>query len=142
MQAALDDIARTCTEVGGTPALDRAVVLAELDGQQGADHVVFTGWARCDGAASVFGDREKGVELFTGLDAGTRPPFAGTAYDVRIERDGGRDRVWLTLAGPDGCGTSPAADFASENFCERPVTFDGSSKAFVLAPTSEVRMIR
>ena len=57
--ADLKAIADQCTEVGGTPRTGDAVKRADLNGDGREDFVLDTGSVNCDGAASIYGDREK-----------------------------------------------------------------------------------
>ena len=40
------------------------------------------------------------------------------------------------------CGKQPAATFAGEAFCERPVAWNAKARKFEFAPVSTVRMIQ
>jgi hypothetical protein len=137
----LKEAAMICTEVGGKPDPSNAVTVVDLNGD-GNDDYVFGGAMPCEGAASVYGDREKGVIVYVGDGAGgARRSFDGWAYDIEIDRKGPAPRLWLTVSGGD-CGKPPAKDFASENFCHRPVVWNPKSNAFEFGPVSAVRMIQ
>jgi hypothetical protein len=67
---ALKEVAGICTEVGGKALTDNAVKRADLNGDGNEDYVLDVGSVHCDGAASVYGDREKGVTVYVGDDKG------------------------------------------------------------------------
>lgn len=126
-----------CREVGGTPNTDGAVENADLNGDGKHDFVLFLGWIRCDGAASLYGDREKAVTVYAGDGAGGAvAAFSGAVFDVKIEGA----KLWLTTSGA-ACGKPPADRFATESFCERSLLWDAKERKFVYAPVSTVRMI-
>ena len=59
---------------------------------------------------------------------------------MKIDGTGPAAKLWLTVSGA-GCGKEPAADFASESFCERPLAWNAKKQAFDYAPVSTVKMI-
>lgn len=135
--ADLRPLAELCREVGGKPDTAAAVKAADLNGDGKVDYVLDVGMIRCDGAASVYGDREKGVTVYVGDGAGGGvAAFKDAVFGVKIEGS----QVWLTTSGA-ACGKPPAADFASESFCDRSLIWDAKARKFVYAPVSTVRMI-
>lgn len=138
----LEAIAQECTGVGGKAVTSDAVRRADLNGDGHDDYVFFVGWIICEGAASIYGDRAKMVQLYAGDAQGgaAASTFAQLAYDVRLEGSGAAAKAWLTVSGMQ-CGKKPAANFASEAFCERPVAWNGKARTFEFAPVSTVRMI-
>lgn len=140
--ATLKSIAATCTEVGGKPMTARVVKRIDLNGDGKEDFVVDVGSADCDGAASIYGDREKGVSVYAGDGLGNASEaFSDFVYGVTIEGTGPAAKLWLTVSG-ESCGKKPAADFASENFCDRAIVWDVKTKKFDYAAVSTVRMIQ
>ncbi|MBL8200507.1 MAG: hypothetical protein JNK40_05990 [Chromatiales bacterium] len=140
--ADLKSIADQCTEVGGTPRTGDAVKRADLNGDGREDFVLDTGSVNCDGAASIYGDREKWVGVYVGDGkGGATSAFVGSVYGVAIEGSGPEARLWLTVSGGQ-CGKKPAKDFASESFCDRPVVWNAATKKFDYAPVATVRMIQ
>lgn len=110
---------------------------ADLNGDGHEDFVVDTGSVQCNGAASIYGDREKSVSVYAGdASGGATQTFAGSSYGVKLESA----KIWLTVSGAQ-CGKEPAQDFASEAFCERPLAWNAGAKNFELAPVGTVRMI-
>jgi hypothetical protein len=102
--------------------------------------VIYLGWVDCDGAASIYGDREKGVLVFAGDgNGGALAAFNDLAFDAAIEGEGAAARLWLTTMGAM-CGKEPAADFASEHFCDRAIAWDAATNSFDYAPVSTVRV--
>ena len=92
---------------------------ADLNGDGKEDFVLDTGSVNCDGAASIYGDREKWVGVYVGDGkGGATSAFIDSVYGVTIEGTGSAARLWLTVSG-EQCGKKPAKDFASENFCDR-----------------------
>jgi hypothetical protein len=139
--AALKDIASICTEVGGKPLTDKAVQHADLNGDGKEDYVLDGGSVDCDGAASVYGDREKSVTVYVGDGkGGAKQAFVDMTFGMKIEGTGPAAKVWLTTSGA-GCGKAPAQDFASEAFCERAIVWNAKTQAFDYAPVSTVKMI-
>lgn len=139
---AVKDAAAICTEVGGKANTSQAVKHADLNGDGAEDYVLDVGSINCEGAASVYGDREKGVLVYVGDGkGGATEAFNGVSYGARVEGAGAAAKLWLTVSGAD-CGKPPAKDFASENFCERPLAWNAKTRKFDFAPVSTVKMIQ
>lgn len=133
----LKSIADECTGVGGKAMTNDAVKRADLNGDGMEDFVLDVGGINCDGAASIYGDREKGVAVYVGDGkGGATHAFSDSVYGSKIE--GGK--LWLGVAG-ERCGRKRAADFAGESFCDRPIAWNAAAKKFDYAPVSAVRMI-
>lgn len=138
---ALQEIAAVCTESGGKARTDEAVKRVDLNGDGHEDYVLDVGSVICDGAASVYGDREKGVLVYAGDGkGGAKQVFNDMSYGTKIEGTGPAARLWLTVSGA-ACGKPQAADFASESFCERPIAWNVQKQSFDYAPVSTVKMI-
>jgi hypothetical protein len=139
--ASLESIAGMCREVQGTPRVDQAVKRADLNGDGHQDFVLFTGWVHCEGAASLYGDREKAVTVWAADAAGgATEAFSGMVFGVQLEAGASAPELWLTTSG-QGCGKPPAPDFAHENFCDRKIAWNAGAKRFEFAPVSTLRMI-
>lgn len=135
----LDD---TCREVGGKPLNGNVVKRADLNADGKEDFIVDVGSANCDGAASIYGDREKGVAVYVGDGmGGATEAFSDSVYGATIEGAGAAAKLWLTVSAQQ-CGKKPAADFASENFCDRALVWNAQTKKFQYAPMSTVRMLQ
>jgi len=140
--ADLKGIAAECTGAGGKALTADAVKRADLNGDGKEDYVLDVGSINCDGAASIYGDREKGVTVYAGDGAGgAKKAFSEWVYGAKIEGTGPAARLWLTVSG-DKCGKKPAADFASENFCDRFIAWNAKTQQFDYAPVSTVKMIQ
>ena len=127
-----------CRDVGGTPHADKAVTQVDLTGDGKGDYVLDVAAIDCEGAAAVYGDREKGVTVYVGDGSGgATKAFGDAVYGVKIE--GGK--VWLTVSGAQ-CGKPPAPDFAHESFCDRALVWNGTTRKLGYAPVSSVRMIQ
>ena len=138
----LQAIAADCTGVGGKALTQDAVKRADLNGDGKEDYVLDVGSIICDGAASAYGDRAKGITVYSGDGAGgAKNAFSSWVYAARIEGTGPQARLWLTVSG-EKCGKKPAADFASESFCERPIAWNAAARKFDFAPVSTVKMIQ
>jgi hypothetical protein len=134
--------ADTCREVEGKPDATKAVQRADLNGDGIEDFVISVDDIDCEGAASIYGDREKAMVVFAGDGkGGATPVFDDSVYGTRIEKEGARAKLWLTVMGAQ-CGKKPAKDFASENFCDRPLVWDPVKRRFDYAPVSSVKMIQ
>lgn len=139
--AELKSLTDLCREVGGTPVTADAVKSVDLNGDGHADFVFYAGNVRCDGAPSLYGDREKGVTVYAGDGkGGAVPAFNDAVFDAKLEGSGAAAKLWLTVSGV-ACGKPPAADFASENFCDRALEWNAKTRKFDHAPVSTVRMI-
>jgi hypothetical protein len=137
----LKELATLCTDSGGKAMTADAVRVADLNGDGRDDYVFYVGWIVCDGAASAYGDREKGVQVYVGDGAGgASKAFSDAAYDARIEGSGKAARLWLAVSGAM-CGKKPGATFAQESFCERPIAWTPKAAKFDYAPVSSVKMI-
>ena len=135
--ADLRELTNLCAEVGGKPNAASAVKSADLSADGKPDFVLYAGWVVCEGAASLYGDREKAVTVYAGDGAGgAASAFHGAVFDVKLAGS----KLWLTTSGA-GCGKPPAADFASESFCDRPLAWDAKARKLTWAPVSSVRMI-
>ena len=140
--AALHALAAVCTAAGGKPITTEALQLADLNSDGRKDFVLDSGALRCDGAPGIYGDREKDVSVFIANDKGDADlAFGDSAYGARIEGDGAATKLWLTVSGIE-CGKAPAPDFASETFCERPLTWNASANTLGLAPVETMRPIQ
>ncbi len=73
--------------------------------------------------------------------SGARSAFTESVYGARIEGSGSVARLWLTVSGKQ-CGKKPAADFASESFCDRALAWNAKTQTFAYAPVATVRMIQ
>lgn len=134
--------ADTCREVEGKPDVSGAVQRADLNGDGIEDYLISVENINCDGAASIYGDREKGMVVFVGDGkGGATPAFDDNVFGTRIEKEGASSKLWLTVMGAQ-CGKKPAKDFASENFCDRPLVWDPVKRKFDYAPVSSVKMIQ
>jgi hypothetical protein len=130
-----------CRDAGGTPNARDAVKRADLNGDGKPDFVFLNGWIDCAGAASIYGDREKALTVYAGDGAGGAvSAFSDMVFDAKIEGAGAASKLWLTVMGA-GCGKPPAASFAEENFCDRPLLWNAKTRKFEYAPVSTVRMI-
>ncbi len=140
--ASLKSLDDTCREVGGKPLNSEVVKRVDLNADGKGDFVVDVGLANCDGAASVYGDREKGMAVYVGDDmGGATEAFSDSVYGATIEGTGPAAKLWLTVTA-HRCGKKPAVDFASENFCDRALVWKPQTKKFEYAPVSTVRMVQ
>ncbi len=141
VKVALDAVTAICTEVEGKPNTVDAIKRVDLNADSHEDYVLDVGSVNCDGAASVYGDREKGVLIFVGDGTGgATEAFNEPSFGIRLDDSGATPKLWLTVMGAM-CGQKPAADFASENFCERALQWNAKTRRFDFAPVSTVRMI-
>ncbi len=137
----LTAVAAQCSEVGGTPRTADAVKTVDLNGDGNDDYVLDIGSVNCDGAASIYGDREKGVTVYVGDGkGGAIAAFSDSVFGAKVEGSGAAAKFWLTVSGAQ-CGREPAADFASEAFCDRALTWNATTNKFDYAPVSTVRMV-
>lgn len=130
-----------CREVEGKPRLTaEAVRRADLTGDGIDDYVLTVEGIRCEGAASIYGDREKSMAVFVGDGkGGATQAFSDGTFGLDLKVEEQKPRLWLAVMGRQ-CGKEPARDFASERFCERPLTWDPVKRKFDYAPVSQVRM--
>jgi len=140
--ASLKSLDDTCREVGGKPLTSDVVKRVDLNADGKEDFVVDVGSANCDGAASIYGDREKGVAVYVGDGMGNATEaFSDSVYGVTIEGAGPAAKLWLTVSA-QRCGKKPAVDFATENFCDRALIWNVQTMKFQYAPVSTVRMLQ
>lgn len=138
----LADIVSMCTDAGGKARTDQAVQRVDLTGDGKEDYVVDTNLVVCEGAASVYGDRAKGILVYVGDGTGgAKSVWSGSVYGSRIEGTGTSAKLWLGVSGGD-CGKPPAANFASEVFCERPLAWNAKQGKFEFAPLSTVKILQ
>jgi hypothetical protein len=139
--AGLGEVVAMCTDAGGKAQTREAIRRADLNGDGNEDYVLDVGSIGCEGAASIYGDREKGVTVYAGDGkGGARQVFSEFAYGTRLESTGSEAQLWLTVSGAS-CGKKSAEDFASESFCERPLAWNAKTQLFDYAPLSMVKMI-
>lgn len=137
----LKAIAAECSAVGGTPHTDGAIKRVDLNADGNDDYVLDVGSVSCDGAASIYGDRTKGVTVYVGdARGGAVAAFTDSVYGAKVEGSGAAAKLWLTVSGAQ-CGKKPAADFASEAFCDRALSWNPTTSKFDYAPVSTVRMV-
>jgi hypothetical protein len=104
--------------------------------------VLDVGAVNCDGAASIYGDRKKGVIVYVGDGkGGATEAFNDMSYGMTIEGAGPAAKLWLTVSG-QSCGKPPAKDFASENFRDRSLAWNAKTRKFDYAPVSTVKMVQ
>jgi len=140
--ADLKTVADQCREVGGKPLTNDAVKRVDLNGDGNDDFVLDVGSVNCDGAASVYGDREKSVTVYAGDGKnGAAAAFNDWVFGAKIEGTGPAATLWLGVSG-ERCGRKPARDFASEDFCDRALAWNAETKKFEFAPVATVRMIQ
>jgi hypothetical protein len=140
--ADLEAIADECTAVDGKPDTSNAVKRVDLNADGIEDYVLDVASINCDGAAGIYGDREKGVTVYVGDGAGgARNAFRDAVFGAAIEGTGPTVKLWLGVSGVQ-CGKKPAVDFASENFCDRYLVWDAKAQKFDYAPVATVRMIQ
>jgi hypothetical protein len=142
VSADLDGAAAACTAASGKPLMTQATLRADLNADGREDYVVNVGGINCEGAPSVYGDREKEVSVFIGDGrGGATRVFADSTFGVTIEGTTTAAKLWLTFSGSN-CGKPPASDFASETFCDRALDFPADAREPVLAPLETVRILR
>lgn len=131
-----------CADAQGKANTGKAVQRADLNADGATDFIVDVGSIECVDAYSVYGDREKDVGVFLGDGKGSAvQAFGDSVFGVRLDGQGAKARLWLTTSGA-GCGKKPAKDFASESFCERPLTWNAATRKLEYAPVSQVKMIQ
>jgi hypothetical protein len=74
------------------------------------------------------------------LNADGREDYVLDVGAVVCDGTGSAAKLWLSVMGAD-CGKKPAASFAEENFCERPLQWSAGTRKFEFAPVSTVRKI-
>ena len=119
---AVKDTAAVCTEVGGKADTTNAIKRADLNGDGIEDYVLDVGSVNCDGAASVYGDREKGVLVYVGDGkGGATEAFNDMSYGMTLEGTGSAAKLWLTVSGQHAASrrrrTSPARTSATARSC-------------------------
>jgi hypothetical protein len=127
--AALAELLRTCTDANGTPHYEHAAQQADLNGDGRPDVVLYAGWIVCENAWSVYGDREKAVQVFVSNGHGADEAFVDRVFDAQLQTDGKRARLVLTVSGP-ACGKPRTDSFSGESFCERTLVFDPATRHF------------
>ncbi len=139
---AVDAVAAVCSESDGKPNTTNAIKRADLNADGHEDYVLDVGSVVCDGAASIYGDREKGVMVYVGDGkGGAVEAFNGSSFAINLEGTGSSAKLWLSVMGHD-CGKKPAASFAEESFCERPLQWNAKTRKFDFAPLSTVKTIQ
>ena len=135
-------LAAQCRAVDGIPQTDDTVRRGDFTKDGRDDFVLYAGWMACVNAASVFGDREKDVTVFTGdASGGASWAFGDSVYDVAIEDADGKLQLWFTVSAGQ-CGQPPAATFSEESFCDRALLWSASTSRFDYEPVSAARMLR
>ena len=138
---AVATLAEVCTASEGKPRSDDAVRTVDLNGDAVDDFVVYAGWMVCEGAWSVYGDREKTITVYAGDGRGGAPEaFAGSVFDAAIETTERGAALWLGVMAED-CGRPHAETFAEETFCDRAIVWNATTRRFELAPLATIRLI-
>jgi hypothetical protein len=139
---ALGELTKTCTDAGGKPSTKAAVRQTDLNGDGRTDFVLDVGSFQCQGAAAIFGDREKPVQVFLADDAGgAELAYSGLAYSVKLEGTGPQAKPWVLLTG-EGCGKPKARWANEESYCDRPLVWNDETKKVELAPLSAAKPVR
>ncbi len=139
---AVKETAAMCTEVGGKADVSQAIHRMDLNGDGIEDYVFDVRGINCEGAASIYGDREMGVTVFVADGkGGARETFNDSVFGMSVQGTGAAAKLWLTVMGP-ACGKKPARDFASEQFCDRSIVWNAKTQKFDWAPVSTVKMIQ
>lgn len=134
-------LAEICTAAEGKPRSDDAARRVDLNGDAVDDFVVYAGWMVCEGAWSVYGDREKTITVYAGDGRGAAPEaFAGSVFDAAIETTGRGAALWLGVMAED-CGRPHAETFAEETFCNRALVWNTTTRRFELAPLATIRLV-
>jgi len=134
-------LAEICTASDGKPRADEAVKRVDLNGDAVDDFVLYAGWMVCEGAWSVYGDREKVLTVYTGDGRGAAPEvFAGSVYDAAIETTAAGAALWLSVSA-EACGRPRAETFAEETFCDRAIVWNAATRRFDFAPLETIRLI-
>jgi hypothetical protein len=134
--------ATQCTAVGGKPMTTKAIRRGDFNGDGKEDFILDVGAIDCEGAAGIYGDREKSVSVYVGDGAGGDVQvFSRPVFGVKVEGSGASARIWVTVMARE-CGKRSAKDFASESFCDRPLNWSAKDKKFVWAPVREAKMVQ
>jgi hypothetical protein len=138
---AVASLAEICTVAEGKPRADDAVRRVDLNGDAVDDFVIYAGWMICEGAWSVYGDREKALTVYAGDGRGAAPEvFVDVVYDAAIETTAAGAALWLGVSA-EGCGRSRAETFAEETFCDRAIVWNADTRRFDYAPLETIRLI-
>jgi hypothetical protein len=139
---AVGELTKTCTDAGGKASTTAALRRTDINADGNADFVLDVGSFDCQGAAAIFGDREKPVQVFLADGAGgAEVAYTHSAYGVKLEGAGPQAKVWLLLTA-EGCG-KPKARFANEeSYCDRPLVWNEKTKKVELAPLSAAKPVR
>ncbi len=139
---ALKEQTDLCSEAGGKPSTTAALRRVDLNADGKEDFVLDVSSIQCQGAASIYGDREKAVQVFLAdVTDGATPAFTDMVYGVKLEGTGASAKVWLTLAGA-ACGNQPAKFFSEETYCDRPLVWNATTKKVEYAPITAAKPIR
>ena len=139
---ALEELTKTCSDAGGKPSTKAAVRQTDLNADGRADFVLDVGSFQCQGAAAVFGDREKPVKVFLADAAGgAELAYSGLAYSVKLEGTGPQAKPWVLLTG-EGCGKPKARWANEESYCDRPLVWNNETKKVELAPLTAAKPVR
>jgi hypothetical protein len=138
----LQAVADLCREAGGKPLTADAVKTVDLNADGKPDYVLDVDWVGCDGAAGIYGDREKAVTVYVGDGkGGAVVAYSGSVFGANLEGSRASTKLWVTVSGAL-CGKPAAPDFASESFCDRALLWSAKTAKFELAPISAARMIQ
>jgi hypothetical protein len=139
---ALKENTDLCKEVGGKPDASKAIQRADLNGDGIEDYIFSVRGITCEGAYSIYGDREMLVAVYVADGkGGAKEAFSEATFGMELKGTGPSAKLWLTVMA-EGCGKKPAKDFASENFCERSIVWNAKTQKFDWAPVSTVKMIQ
>ena len=142
VSADLAGVAAQCSEGGGKPRTDGAVKTVDLNGDGKDDYVLDVGAVNCDGAASIYGDREKGVTVYVGDgQGGAVAAFSDTVFGAKIESAtaqprsfGSRCRALVAERSPRPTSRAKPSAIARSRGARRRTKFE-------YAPVSTVRMV-
>ena len=140
VSAILGELTGMCRDGGGTPHAENAVRRADLNADGQDDYILFAGWIQCEGAASIYGDRQNSLIVFAADGhGGASEAYRDFVFDAEFEVVNGVTQLWLTTMA-EQCGRPAAPTFAEETFCRRAIV-PGTTAQFEYAPVSTAVII-
>jgi hypothetical protein len=146
VQGVLAELKQMCEDAGGKPAASPGLLqVADLTGDGLADYVLDHGSFNCDGAASLFsGSGGSQMSVYVGMPGGqAKQAFTSGTFGVKLEKGSAPARLKILLSG-ELCGQKVTERMSRAEYksCWRPVVWSPRSKAFALAPVSQIQPVQ
>lgn len=144
VQGRIDDMVKTCSELGKPMASPGLVTVVDLTGDGLPDYVFNEGAFQCEGAAALFsGSGGSQMAVLVGRPGGQAvEAFTHGTFGIHVDPDARPARVYLGVGGRV-CGQRVTPDMprAAYTACWRPLQWNARTHKMQFAPLSDIKPI-